>query len=348
MKIFYAVQATGNGHISRAETLLPYLKEYGEVDVFLSGSNYALKSELPIAYRSKGVSLKYDKQKGSIDIWDTIRSASFRKIWNEAKFLPVDKYDLIINDFECVTALACKLKKVPSIQFGHQASFKSQKVPRPIKRDKIGELVLSNYAKADQYLGLHFSCYDDFICEPIIKQSILESEPSDMGHITVYLSHIADEIQFRIFRELKNYHFHVFSPTVEFPYIEGNIKYFPVNKEMFTQSLIHSYGVVTGAGFETPAEALYMGKKLMVIPLKGQYEQQCNAAALQEFGIPSLETFDSYFAVHFNKWIFDTPSITLGLTMSTRDIVKRLFDMHASRESTIQVMKPFKFEAAAL
>ena len=347
MKIFYAVQATGNGHISRAETLLPYLQEYGEVDVFLSGNNYALKSDLPIAYRSKGLSLKYDKQNGSIDIWDTFKSASLRKIWDEARFLPVDKYDLIINDFECITALACKFKKVPSIQFGHQASFKSQKVPRPIKRDRIGEWVLSNYAKANQYLGLHFSSYDDFICEPIIKQSILDAQPSDQGHITVYLAHIDHEIQFKVFRELKNFHFHIFSPEVGAPYIEGNIKFFPVNKDMFTQSMINSYGVITGAGFETPAEALYMGKKLMVIPMKGQYEQQCNAAALKEFDVPSLEKFDSYFPTYFNKWIFDMPIITLGLTMSTRDIVRRLFEMSASRKSDMLMSNPFKFDAAA-
>jgi len=34
-KIFYAVQATGNGHVSRAQQLYPYLKQFGEVD-FLS------------------------------------------------------------------------------------------------------------------------------------------------------------------------------------------------------------------------------------------------------------------------------------------------------------------------
>jgi len=38
MKILYAVQATGNGHISRATQLLPYMEKYGEVDVFLSAT----------------------------------------------------------------------------------------------------------------------------------------------------------------------------------------------------------------------------------------------------------------------------------------------------------------------
>ena len=42
MRIFYAVQATGNGHIARALEILPYLKQYGEVDIFLSGTNAQL------------------------------------------------------------------------------------------------------------------------------------------------------------------------------------------------------------------------------------------------------------------------------------------------------------------
>jgi UDP:flavonoid glycosyltransferase YjiC (YdhE family) len=34
MRIFYAVQATGNGHISRAMELLPELEKMGQVDIF--------------------------------------------------------------------------------------------------------------------------------------------------------------------------------------------------------------------------------------------------------------------------------------------------------------------------
>ena len=57
MKILYAVQATGNGHISRAHQLYPYLREMGETDIFLSGSNASLQPDFPVKYRSKGLSL---------------------------------------------------------------------------------------------------------------------------------------------------------------------------------------------------------------------------------------------------------------------------------------------------
>ena len=70
MKILYAVQATGNGHISRAMELLPYLNEYGEVDIFLSGANSSLDFNFPIKYRSKGLSLYYTC-KGKLDYTKT-------------------------------------------------------------------------------------------------------------------------------------------------------------------------------------------------------------------------------------------------------------------------------------
>ena len=59
MKILYSIQATGNGHISRAMELIPHLREYGNVDVFLSGANSTLALDAPIKYRSKGISLFY-------------------------------------------------------------------------------------------------------------------------------------------------------------------------------------------------------------------------------------------------------------------------------------------------
>jgi spore coat polysaccharide biosynthesis predicted glycosyltransferase SpsG len=65
MKILYAVQATGNGHISRAIQLTPYLQKYGEVDIFLSGSNASLAVPLPVQFRSRGISLFYNN-KGAI------------------------------------------------------------------------------------------------------------------------------------------------------------------------------------------------------------------------------------------------------------------------------------------
>jgi uncharacterized protein (TIGR00661 family) len=325
MNIFYAIQATGNGHISRAMELLPFIQQYGNVDIFLSGSNANLKSNIPVTYKSKGVSLFYGNR-GGLDYWKMMKDFSPVRIYKEAKDLPVEKYDIVINDFESITSLACKLKRVPSINFGHQASFMSKNTPRPLKRDLAGEFVLKNYATATTYAGLHFESYDEFIYSPVIKDDILKAEVTDKGHITVYLSHYSDEVVRKSLHPLKDLQFEVFSKKEKAIRKDGNITFIPVDGAAFNKSMISAHGIITGAGFETPAEALYMGKKLLCLPIKGQYEQLCNAAALKRFNVPVISSIDDSFGNHINEWITGSNPKPLQLSHSTYEIVQLVME----------------------
>jgi uncharacterized protein (TIGR00661 family) len=237
----------------------------------------------------------------------------------------------VLNDFESITSLACAYKRVPSVNFGHQASFRSDKVPRPIKRDRFGEWVLRYYARASQYIGLHFKSYDDFILSPVIRRDVLQAEPSDHGHITVYLSSYSDQELKKHLAPLREFRFQVFSHQVSRPLQDGNILFIPVGKAAFNESLVNCTGIITGAGFETPAEALYLGKKLLVIPIKGQYEQLCNAAALEQMGVKTLDCLNGNFARDFGWWMNDPHKTQLALDHSTEAIIH--FLMHHCMDS---------------
>jgi len=325
MKILYAVQATGNGHISRAMELMPYLQQYGQVDVFLSGSNSNLQPNLPVKYRSNGLSLFYGNT-GGLDYWRMWKELSLRRIWKEAKALPVEQYDVVLNDFDSITSIACALKKVPSVGFGHQASFQSSNTPRSNRKDIAGEIVLQRYAKAAAYIGLHFQQYDDFIYSPVIKEDILKAEPKNNGHITVYLSHYSDEVVVQALHKIKTVRFEVFSKKAKQPEHIGNITLIPISNEGFTQSVIHAHGVITGAGFETPAEALYLGKQLLCLPIRGQYEQLCNAAALKDFNVTVIDKITADFSVQVEDWLQNSAVKPLTLSYSTYDIVQKAIE----------------------
>ncbi|HSC37368.1 MAG TPA: glycosyltransferase family protein [Chitinophagaceae bacterium] len=339
MKIFYAVQATGNGHISRAMQLLPYLRRYGQVDIFLSGSNSQLNVDAPVRFRSKGLSLYYNHG-GGLDYWKIASAVNPVHVWDELRELPVENYDVVINDFECITSLACAYKKVASVNFGHQASFHSPLAPRPKRKQLMGELILKNYARATQYLGLHFEQYDNFIFTPVIKKEVLQAKPVTKNHITVYLSAYSDETVFNYLKTIKGFHFHVFSKQVSKAATSENVTFIPVSDRLFTESMISSAGVITGAGFETPAEALQLKKKLLVIPIRGQYEQLCNAAALEGMGVTILDKMDDSFAAAFDKWMQTDEQKAVEYSHTAPKVVDHLFENYPYKGESLDLLYP--------
>jgi uncharacterized protein (TIGR00661 family) len=322
MKILYAVQATGNGHIARAIELLPFLKEYGTVDVFLSGSNASLRPDLPVKFRSNGISLFYSAN-GKLDTLKILKQLNPFYLNREINRLPVEKYDLVISDFEFISARACKRKGKDFWHWGHQASFHSPNTPRPLKRDFFAEWIMQNYCSSPNKVGFHFKSYDDWILPPIIKNSLWEAVPTEKKHITVYLPHYSNAEIRRYFYGIDGVQFEVFSKECKREESDYNISWKPVGNEAFAQSMIQSRGIICGAGFETPAEALFLGKRLMVIPIQGQYEQYCNAAALEEFHVPVLERLDINFSGIFHQWLKSEPVKPHNLSfMRTEESVK--------------------------
>lgn len=66
MKLLYAIQGTGNGHLSRAIDIIPELKKYGSLDLFVSGAQAEIVLPYPVKYKSKGLSFYFGKSGASI------------------------------------------------------------------------------------------------------------------------------------------------------------------------------------------------------------------------------------------------------------------------------------------
>lgn len=330
-KIFYAVQATGNGHISRAQQIYPYLKNFGEVDFFISGNNANLDFKLPVKYRSQGCSLHYSKC-GGLNYMEVVKNIKPYMMFKDAKSLPLEKYDVIINDFDFVTSLACKLKKLPSVQLGHQASFQSNETPRPDKKSIMGETILKHYAHATNHIGFHFQKYDSFILPPVIKEEFVNAKSTDLNHVTVYLPSFQKHCLQETFSKLPNINFHWFLDSVESIRTVKNITYYPINQELFNKSLLSCHGLITGGGFETPAEALYLGKKLISIPIKNHYEQECNAAAIKQMGIKVLHDVDDNFADVVERWYYENNNNPQIEANNINQTLEYLFDTYPTKK----------------
>jgi uncharacterized protein (TIGR00661 family) len=112
----------------------------------------------------------------------------------------------------------------------------------------------------------------------------------------------------KAFRNLPNQEFHWFLGNIKTKEKIGNITYYPVNQADFNESLINCHGIITGGGFETPAEALFLRKKILSIPIQNHYEQECNAAALKKMGVPVVYEVGDDFDTIIENWLAkDTP-----------------------------------------
>ena len=325
MKILYAVQGTGNGHVSRAREILPILEKYGDLDVFLSGKNSQVELPCPIKYRSEGLTMYYTP-KGSVDYWQTGTRAGYRRVLQEVRDFPVEAYDLIINDFEFITAYACKLKNKPCVAFSHQSAFLSPKVPKPDVFDPIGSSVLKYYAPSSSAVGLHFDEFDTFIKKPIIRQEIRQLEPNNGTHFTLYLPHYHDSIVIKALEKI-DAEFHIFSKHTknqENLNHKPNIKIFLVHHQTFTESLKNCAGLITGAGFEAPAEAIFLGKKVMALPIMGQYEQLCNAEALRQIGVQIVQKIDQDFPKTLEHWIENAQALRIDYPDHTVQTIEEI------------------------
>jgi uncharacterized protein (TIGR00661 family) len=326
MKILYAIQGTGNGHISRAREIVPLLQRYGEVDLLVSGTQADMDLNQSVKFKLHGFSFVFGK-KGGVDHRATWKGMDLARFMRDMKSLPLEDYNLILNDFEPVTAWACKTRKLRSVGISHQASFQSDKVPKPKSID-WAQLVMKYYAPATDYVGFHFDQYDDFIHTPVIRSEIRALKISNKGYYTVYLPAIAEDFLLPLLKQIP-VSWQVFSKHSAREFEEENVKVRRINNEQFNESLAGCEGLLTGGGFEGPAEALYLGKKLLVAPMKFQYEQQCNAYALKQFGLPVLWGSNKDWLPVLEDWVRNPQEHHFHFPDETAQIVDQVISKFA-------------------
>jgi uncharacterized protein (TIGR00661 family) len=83
-----------------------------------------------------------------------------------------------------------------------------------------------------------------------------------------------------------------------------------------------SAGLLCSAGFEGPSEALFLGKKLFAVTIKGQYEQYCNASSLKQLGLPNASEINDDSLMKLRDWGRNEQNIKLDFPNQTPEILK--------------------------
>ena len=279
MKILYGVQGTGNGHISRARVMAKALSQHDiDVDFLFSGRDAEQYFDMECFgdfQTRKGMT--FVTESGRVSVTKTARRNLTTPIISEVKQLDLNGYDLVLNDFEPVSAWAAKQQNIPSIAISHQAALQYP-VPKQ-GMSWFNELLLNHFAPVDIALGCHWHHFGFPILPPFVE--VLPYSCDYSHQILVYLPfEDADKIA-EFLAPFDQYQFFVYHSTKPLKELPAHIHWHGFNRDGFKKHMAQCGGVIGNAGFELASEAMTLGKKLLVKPLLGQFEQSANVAALQ-------------------------------------------------------------------
>lgn len=305
MKILYGVQGTGNGHIARARVMAKAFSARADVavDFLFSGRAPEQYFDMQVFgdYQTRD-GLTFITAKGAVSRWQTVKQAKLRRFIKDVRGLDLSSYDLVLNDFEPVSAWAAKKQNVPAISISHQAAFA---FPVPKKGDNFIDRAITRYfAPAQIKLGVHWFHFGNAIMPPFIDEPVVEAPRN--SHILVYLPFEELEDIHALLAPFTEYQFECFHPKLRKNYRDGHINWHQTSKPKFQDSLVHCSGVIANGGFELSSECLQLGKKLLIKPLKGQFEQLSNVLTLSQLGL--CHTMSKLNDRSVSEWL-DSPAI---------------------------------------
>jgi uncharacterized protein (TIGR00661 family) len=332
MRILFGIQCTGNGHLGRSEYLIKSLRDYMEVDVLLSGRECELKLETSAKYQFSGIGFQFGN-KGGIHLLKTALNLRPVQFIRDLRRVNMDQYDAVISDFEPMSLILARRAGIPSIGLSNQYAYKHIHKPRSF--DIPGKLVIKYYARAEfewsyfyEKTGPH--SYHAFIPEDIAKGTV-----SDLGHVVVYLPAYHHEYLGRLLSLFPYQQWMVFGKRINRPFTQGNVHYMPICRNTFSKSLLASSGIICAAGFGTTAEALHLGKKLLIVPMKAQLEQKYNAHYLASKGVEVMPSFELDQARALGHWLQTGRSIQIIQADERERITSDILDLLSSRSGQL-------------
>ena len=318
MKILYGVQATGNGHISRSRVMAKYFNE-AEVDVtyLFSGRPADRLFDMEIFgdyfYRQ---GLTFVSKDGKVNYPASFIRNNIARFFYDVYSLNLDDYDLVITDFEPVTAWAAKLKGKPVLGIGHQYAFGKD---TPVTGENIiAKSVMKYFAPAKSSLGLHWAQFNDNVLPPIIDVNMQSNKDENL--ILVYLPFEDQKLVTEILNKMPDKKFVQYSSDLA-DSEQGNVDLRAASYQGFKDDLCRAGGVICNSGFELISECLHLGLPVLTKPMSGQMEQLSNALALDELGL--AQVMQSMEPETIANWL-DSRKLTIERPMP--DVAKAIVD----------------------
>lgn len=313
-KFIFTIQGEGRGHLTQAISLTQIIEEAGHEVIGYAVGTFEnrkipkffldfISTKALIQYQAP--SIIYGSGR-SVKLFATAIQAfkKFKIFKNSAKelndFIEELKPDGIVNFYESITGLYYFTyhSKIPCLSIGHQYLLLNRNFIT-IKEKILDRFLLNLNTKitgygSKKFLALSFMPLKNdqekriYTVPPLLRKVVQEIKTNSTENWLAYLTHyrLADEIAT----------WHLKNPTVKIdcfwdhPVIKEvyefseNLTFHPIDAEKYLEKMSNCAGLISTAGFESVAEAMYLGKPVMMVPVPNHVEQMINAFDGQNAG----------------------------------------------------------------
>ena len=333
MKYMLLVQGEGRGHMTQAIALSQMLTQNGHeiVHTFIGKSDRRVvpqyfvesipspveKIESPnfiLDAHNKGLKL------GSTILHNALRLNTYRKSLRKIhRAVTEKKPDVFINFYDFLGGFYFRAHRPDNVkhvcvgrQFltRHPSFIHAQ--GRPVEKHLFLINTILTSQRCDKFLALSFQPYEPLtkgkviVAPPLLNPEIKKRPVSHENYLLGYMVNdgYAEEI-IHWHRHHRQQETHIFWDRKNMPEVYSpheNITFHQLDSALFSEMLCRCKAYFSTAGFESVCEAMYLQKPVLMVPVKNQYEQQCNAidAVKNGAGIMS-DSFDISLLLDFTK-----------------------------------------------
>lgn len=310
MRILYGVVGEGMGHATRSRVILNHLSRVRghQIEVVVSGRahGYLRRAfpELPI-HEIAGMNIIYEdnvvkRRKTALAFLKKL--PAYAENYDKMGLLH-DRFnpELCIADFETFAYLFAKQYDLPvlsidNMQIINRAAIKEDLDIPPQHRGDFRltkAIVKSKLPRCDHYLITTFFFPSlrkkrTSLFPPILRPEILEARATaTMGeHVLVYQTSDTYGDLLPMLQTMPETRFVVYGYKRDQDL--GNVQLRDFSETGFVADLASARAVIAGGGYSLMGEAVYLGKPMLALPLRHQFEQTLNSLYLGKLGYGEL------------------------------------------------------------
>jgi uncharacterized protein (TIGR00661 family) len=305
MRILYGVVGEGMGHAIRSKVVCEHLIGKGhDVKIVVSGRAHGLLSKsFDDVVEIRGLTIRYVDNRMDRDgtLARNVLAAPWMLATNvNAYFDKVARFDAdaVVSDFDSFAYLFAKRHRIPIVSIDNQQIISRCKLGKFAKQGAKVDYEMTKAFVRAKLPGCHHYIITTFfeppirnrfrknttLIPPILREPILEARDRARAgrHVLVYQTSTSDQTLLEQLQLLPEHEFVVYGLRKNAK--QGNCMIKEFSEAGFVEDLATARAVVCNGGLSLIGEALYLGKPILSVPVRNQYEQVLNARYLEQLG----------------------------------------------------------------